>query len=55
MPKDASGVLSEIKRTFIQEKLKSGSREDGRKLDEMRKITIDENYVPRAQGSRGFF
>ncbi|MCL4357265.1 MAG: exosome complex protein Rrp42 [Candidatus Thermoplasmatota archaeon] len=51
MPKDASGVLSEIKRSFIQEKLKSGFREDGRKLDEMRKITIDENYVPRAQGS----
>ena len=36
MPKDATGILSEIKRTYLIEKFKSGLREDGRKLDQFR-------------------
>ncbi|MCL4350027.1 MAG: exosome complex protein Rrp42 [Candidatus Thermoplasmatota archaeon] len=51
MPKDATGILSEIKRTYLIEKLKSGLREDGRKLDQFRNFTVEENFVPRAQGS----
>ncbi|MCL5791327.1 MAG: RNA-binding protein, partial [Candidatus Thermoplasmatota archaeon] len=51
MPKDATGVLSEIKKGFISKKLKEGLRGDGRKLDEFREIVIEPNYVPRAQGS----
>lgn len=51
MPKDASGVLSEIKRGHIEMKLKEGMRENGRKLDEFRKINIQTNYIPRANGS----
>jgi exosome complex component RRP42 len=51
MPKDATGVLSEIKKGFISKKLKEGLRGDGRRLDQYREIVIEPNYVPRAQGS----
>lgn len=51
MPKDGSAVLSEIKRGYIETKLKEGVRSDGRKLDEFRKISIQTNYIPRANGS----
>lgn len=51
MPKDALGVLSEIKRSFIIKQMKEGKRGDGRKPDEHREIKIQTNYVPRAEGS----
>ncbi len=51
MPKDASGVLSEIKRGYIESKLKDGMRSDGRKLDQFRVLNIQTSYVPRASGS----
>ncbi len=51
MPKDASGILSEIKKGYISKKLKEGTRADQRKLDEFRTIRIEPNFIPRAQGS----
>lgn len=51
MPKDAAGILSEIKRNYIISKLKEGVRADGRKYEEYRDLTIQTGYVPRAQGS----
>jgi exosome complex component RRP42 len=51
MPKDASGILSEIKKGYILNKLKEGTRGDGRKVDQFRNIEIQTNYIPRAQGS----
>lgn len=51
MPKDAAGILSEIKRNYIEKKLKEGVRADGRKPDEIRELKIQTGYVPRAQGS----
>lgn len=51
MPKDASGILSEIKKGHIENALKTGSRADGRKLDQLRELRIETNYIPRAQGS----
>lgn len=51
MPKDAAGILSEIKKSYIISKLKEGSRTDGRKNDEVRELTIQTGYIPKAQGS----
>ncbi len=51
MPKDASGILSQIKKGYIEKKLQEGLREDGRKPEDYRKINIETNYIPRAQGS----
>lgn len=51
MPKDAAGILSEIKRNYIVGKLKEGKRADGRKPEETRELTIETGYIPRAQGS----
>ena len=51
MPKDASGILSEIKKGYIISQLKNGKRGDGRSPEEFRKITIISDYVKRAQGS----
>lgn len=51
MPKDALGVLSEIKKNFIVSMLKDGKRGDGRAPDEFREIKITNNYVQRAEGS----
>jgi exosome complex component RRP42 len=51
MPRDALGVLSEIKRSFITKQLKEGKRGDGRGLQDFREATITTNYVPRAAGS----
>lgn len=51
MPKDAAGILSEIKRTYIEQKLKDGKRTDGRKPNEVRPLEIQTGYIPRAQGS----
>ena len=51
MPKDALGVLSEIKKSFITKQIKEGRRGDGRKPDEYRELRIQTNYVPRANGS----
>ena len=51
MPRDAAGILSEIKRNYIISKLKEGKRGDGRSPEDVRDITIQTNYVPRAAGS----
>ncbi|EQD52924.1 exosome complex RNA-binding protein, partial [mine drainage metagenome] len=52
MPRDELDVMSEIKRNYILQKIKKeGLRADGRKLDEMRKVTIQTNFIPRAAGS----
>ncbi|MHB1439406.1 MAG: exosome complex protein Rrp42 [Cuniculiplasma sp.] len=51
MPKDARGVLSEIKKGYISKRLKEGLRGDQRKLSEFRTIRIEPNFIPRAQGS----
>jgi len=51
MPRDALGVLSEIKRSFITKQLKEGKRGDGRGVLDFREASITTNYVPRAAGS----
>ncbi|MCL6089961.1 MAG: exosome complex protein Rrp42 [Candidatus Thermoplasmatota archaeon] len=51
MPRDEAGILSEIKRDYILNKLKEGKRGDGRLTTEFREINIQQNYVPRAAGS----
>ncbi len=51
MPRDEAGILSEIKRSYIARKLKEGVRGDGRKLDEVRDITIQTGFIPRSAGS----
>lgn len=52
MPRDELDVMSEIKRNYILQKIrKDGIRADGRKLDEMRKVVIQTNFIPRASGS----
>ncbi|WMT51628.1 MAG: exosome complex protein Rrp42 [Ferroplasma sp.] len=51
MPMDASAVLSEIRKGFILESIKTGKRLDGRRLDDYREIKITENFVPKAAGS----
>ncbi|MCL5783651.1 MAG: exosome complex protein Rrp42 [Candidatus Thermoplasmatota archaeon] len=51
MPRDEAGILSEIKRDYILNKLKEGKRGDGRLTTEFREISIQQNYVPRAAGS----
>ena len=51
MPRDEAGILSEIKRDYILNKLKEGKRGDGRLPTEFREISIQQNYVPRAAGS----
>lgn len=43
--------VSVIKRDFIKNLLAEGKREDGRALDEMRKLDIQVNFIPRANGS----
>ncbi len=52
MPRDELDVMSEIKRNYIMQRLKKeGLRGDGRKADDFRKVTVQTNFVPRAQGS----
>lgn len=51
MPRDESGILSEIKRSYITRKLKEGIRGDGRKLDQFRDIVVETGFIPRAAGS----
>ncbi|MCL5988829.1 MAG: exosome complex protein Rrp42 [Candidatus Thermoplasmatota archaeon] len=51
MPKDEAGVLSEIKKSYIINKLKEGKRGDGRSPLDFREIKIFPGYVPRASGS----
>lgn len=51
VPKDAAGILSEIKKSYIINKLKEGARTDGRKSDETRELNIQTGYIPKAQGS----
>ncbi|MEM4834687.1 MAG: RNA-binding protein, partial [Ferroplasma sp.] len=51
MPMDSSAVLSEIRKGFILESIKTGKRLDGRGLQDYREIKITENFVPKAAGS----
>ena len=44
-------VIDELKRAQILELLEQGKRVDGRTLDEPRKICIEINAIPKANGS----
>ncbi|MHA1198227.1 MAG: exosome complex protein Rrp42 [Candidatus Heimdallarchaeaceae archaeon] len=44
-------VISEIERNHIQSLLEQKKRTDGRELSEFRKITIETEYVKKAEGS----
>lgn len=44
-------VLPRLKRESIKALVAKGLRIDGRKLDEYRKIVIEPNYIPKAEGS----
>ena len=51
MRKMSEHVVSEIKRDHIMKLLKDGRREDGRGVDDIRKISIDAGCVESADGS----
>ncbi|MHB8396931.1 MAG: exosome complex protein Rrp42 [Thermoplasmataceae archaeon] len=51
MPRDELGVLSEIKRGFIQRQIKQGKRNDGRDLGSFRNIEVQTGFIVRASGS----
>ncbi|ABK78157.1 RNase PH-related exoribonuclease [Cenarchaeum symbiosum A] len=44
-------VIDELKRAKIAALLERGERIDGRRLDEPRKLTIETNAIPKAEGS----
>ena len=44
-------IIWSVKKSAVQEMLKKGQRQDGRKFDEFRKIEIQEGYIPKAEGS----
>jgi exosome complex component RRP42 len=44
-------VIDELKKSQILELLEQGKRVDGRALDEPRKLTIEPNAIPKANGS----
>ena len=44
-------VISQIKRDHLMNLLADGRREDGRQLDEMRKITVETGIIESAEGS----
>ena len=46
-----SSVLDDLKKSQILELLEQGKRIDGRALDEPRKISIETNPIPKANGS----
>ncbi len=46
-----ASVLDDLKKTQILALLEQGKRADGRALDEPRKLVIDTNAVPKANGS----
>ena len=47
----ASTVIDELKKSQILELLEQGKRIDGRALDEPRKLTVEINAIPKANGS----
>ena len=46
-----STVIDELKKSQILELLEQGKRIDGRSLDEPRKLTVEINAIPKANGS----
>lgn len=46
-----TSVLDDLKKSQILELLKQGKRTDGRSMEEPRKLVIDTNIVPKANGS----
>ena len=44
-------ILPKLKKESIKTLIAKGLRVDGRKLDEYRKIIIEPNYIPKAEGS----
>jgi exosome complex component RRP42 len=44
-------IISEIKKDYIMKLAKQGKRVDGRGLNDYRNISIETNYIPRAEGS----
>jgi len=44
-------ILPKLKKESIKTLVAKGLRADGRKLDEYRKIIIEPNYIPKAEGS----
>jgi exosome complex component RRP42 len=48
-------VIDELKKSQILELLEQGKRIDGRALDEVRKISIETNAIPKANGSARVF
>jgi exosome complex component RRP42 len=46
-----STVIDELKKSQILELLEQGKRIDGRALDESRKLTVEINAIPKANGS----
>lgn len=44
-------VISQIKRDHLMNLLADGRREDGRQLDEIRKITVETGIIESAEGS----
>jgi len=46
-----SSIINELKRKKILDLLEQGKRIDGRSFDEVRKLTIETNAIPHANGS----
>lgn len=46
-----NGIIDQLKKTQILELLDQGKRIDGRSLDEPRKLTVEVNSIPKANGS----
>jgi exosome complex component RRP42 len=44
-------IMSELRKDYIYNLMIKGEREDGRKFDEYREITIDTNVIEKAEGS----
>ncbi|MGC8584969.1 MAG: exosome complex protein Rrp42 [Thermoplasmata archaeon] len=51
MSKFTENVVSEITKDYIKKLLEKGTRLDGRTADEYRKIEVQRNFIPRADGS----
>ena len=51
MSKSADEIVYGLKREYLEKICAEGNRIDGRKLDEMRNLVVNTNFVPRAEGS----
>ena len=47
----SNGIIDQLKKTQILELLDQGKRMDGRSLDEPRKLMVEINSIPKANGS----